>query len=108
MFSIPFPPRPDVEQYKKRAKELVQASQAGDPQALHAFAADWFHALAKLMDGPGHTDDRFVRDLIDESAAELTKVVDKERQRAAGKFAIANAQFVIANLHGFANWKDFA
>jgi hypothetical protein len=38
---LPFPPRPNLEQYKKRAKELVKACTSGEHDTIRAWAADW-------------------------------------------------------------------
>jgi hypothetical protein len=72
------PARPNVEQYKKQAKELVKAWKAGDPAALARIRAHH---------------------------PRLSTVSDAERQRAA--FTLADAQFVIAREHGLDSWPTF-
>src|SRR5262245_39361745 len=73
------PPHPDLEQYKKQAKDLVKARKSCDPEALRRIGQ--FHP-------------RFV------------KLPVEELQRAA--FALADAQFVVAREHGFESWPKFA
>jgi hypothetical protein len=46
--ALPLPPHPSIEQYKKLAKELSRACNAGDPSAIREWAAKWIHALVKL------------------------------------------------------------
>ena len=36
--ALPLPPRPNVEQYRKLAKELVKACRSGDPDAIRAWS----------------------------------------------------------------------
>ena len=46
--ALPLPPRPSLEQYKKRAKDLLKASQSSDPAAIRAWAARWIDSLLRL------------------------------------------------------------
>ena len=46
--ALPLPPRPDLDQYKKRAKDLLKASLSSDPAAVRAWAADWIASLVRL------------------------------------------------------------
>jgi ankyrin repeat protein len=73
------PARPNLDQYKKRAKELVKAAKAGDARA---FA------------------------LMREHHPRLKKASDNELRRA--KFALADAQLIVARWHGFESWQKFA
>ena len=73
------PARPNLDQYKKRAKELVKAAKAGDARA---FA------------------------LMREHHPRLKKASDDELRRA--KFALADAQLIVARWHGFESWPQFA
>jgi hypothetical protein len=73
------PARPNLDHYKKRAKELVKAAKAGDARA---FA------------------------LMREHHPRLKKASDNELRRA--KFALADAQLIVARWHGFESWPKFA
>jgi hypothetical protein len=84
--ALPLPPRPSLEQYKKRAKDLVKACRSGDPAAIRAWAARW-----------GDTDARHI-DEIEQFA----------RSKLSGSCALTAAQFVIARAHGFASWPKMA
>src|SRR5436189_6038293 len=82
--ALPLPPHPSLEQYKKRAKDLVKACRSGDPEAIRAWAREW------------------LRSRTDEVAAfARTKLTD-------GSCVLADAHFVIARSHGFASWPKFA
>jgi hypothetical protein len=84
--ALPLPPRPSLEQYKKRAKDLVKACKSGDPAAIRAWAARW-----------GDTDTRHI-DEIEQFA----------RAKLSGSCALTAAQFVIARAHGFESWPKMA
>ena len=46
---LPLPPRPDLVQYRRRAKELVKACRSGDAAAIHAWAAGWIRDLTRHL-----------------------------------------------------------
>src|SRR4051812_43829594 len=73
------PDRPNLEQYRKQAKELLRAAKAGEQPAL-----------ARMHKNHPH----------------LREAVTRERQ--AHKFALADAQLVIAREHGHPSWPVFA
>jgi ankyrin repeat protein len=83
----PIPFRARLEQYKKEAKELVNAFKAGDPNAMR---------LVKRYDPrlPGRADTND-RNLVTE--AEIRKV----------KLSQADAQYLIARGHQFEDWPTF-
>src|SRR5439155_7012432 len=73
------PDRPNLDQYKKQAKELVKAAKAGDARA-------------------------FV--LMREHHPRLKQLPDDQLHRTT--FALADAQLVVARAHGFDSWPKFA
>jgi ankyrin repeat protein len=79
------PARPSLEQYKKQAKDLVKvfndfsARESGDPEAIQQ---------------------------IKKHHLRLGKLSEAEIRNA--KFALADAQLVIAREHGFESWPKFA
>src|SRR2546423_12660865 len=107
--AIPLAPRPDLEQYKRLAKELLDASQTNDESALRSWAAGWLDRLARLLDASTaptpadrttqqlHLDeaDRILRD------AESTRLLTRDA-------SLADAQFFLARLHGFDSWPKFS
>ena len=50
--AIPLPPRPDLEQYKKLAKDLVKACASGDPAAIGEWAERWLESLLRARGEP--------------------------------------------------------
>jgi|SRR5580658_1047832 ankyrin repeat protein len=106
--ALPLPPRPNLEQYKKLAKELVKACKSGDPGATRDWAAKWIEAIVELT-GLTITPQLPVR-----VEAWIEQVEGFARQKLSGaespaaKCALADAQFVIARSHGFESWPRFA
>lgn len=75
----PLPARPDLEQYKKQAKELLKAYRAADAETIRRVKTN--HPRFEKLSEPGF---------------------------AISKFALADAQLVIAREHGFESWPKFA
>src|SRR5688572_6312410 len=103
MDTLPLPPRPSLEHYRKRAKDLVSAARSNDPDAVRAWAADWLQALAASL---GVAVTPFVQSSIDRAVSAIERCVNEPR--AGGVLALADAQFFIAQAHGFENWDHFA
>lgn len=108
MDTLPLPPRPNLAQYKKRAKDLVTATKSNDDGAIRAWATEWLETLARLL---GVTINPFVQGSIDRA---IDHIEGRVREKAAApdatgsKFTLADAQFLIAQAHGFENWAEFA
>ena len=47
--ALPLPPRPNLEQYRRLAKELKQACKSSEPGAIRDWAAGWADSLAHLQ-----------------------------------------------------------
>src|SRR4029077_19093650 len=75
----PLPPRPNLEQYKKQAKELLKACRSGDPEAIQRIRK--FHSRFSGLSDSG---------------------------LRSAKSALADAQLVIAREHGFESCPRFA
>jgi ankyrin repeat protein len=93
MDAKPLAARPSLEQYRKQAKELVKVFRSSrkplDSQVAHSEAT---HAEVVQRVKKHHP--RF-RDLPEDDIAGI-------------RFALADAQFVIAREHGFRSWPKFA
>lgn len=102
--ALPLPTRPNLEQYKKLAKELVKVCKAGNPGALREFVSEWIGNLVRLSYvefTPGLPVEN--RNWIEQVTGFATrKLLSGER-----KCALADAQFVIARSHGFLSWHRF-
>lgn len=96
---LPLPPRPSLEQYRKRAKDLLKAHQSGDSGALRAWATHWIETLAGLH---GWHESR---GSIARYAVQLEQFARATLSRGA---RLSSAQFVIARAHGFESWPRLA
>ncbi len=99
--ALPLPPRPDLEQYKKLAKELQRASRTGDEGAIREWALAWVRDLVKLS-GIEITPQMPVR--VERWARQVTDFA-QAKLKDSGK--LADAQFVLARAHGFLSWPKF-
>ncbi len=104
MDTLPLPPSPSLEQYKKRAKALVGAAESSDPAAVREWARKWLESLASSLGADIITP--FVRDSIDRAVAHIeARVRDR---RGSKPFLLADAQHLIAEAHGYESWGAFA
>ncbi len=99
--SLPLPPRPNVEQYKKLAKDLLRAAKSSDENALHDWALSWTKQLVELS-GLEITPQMPVR--IDRWAEQVSRFA---KRKLADDAKLADAQFVIARSQGFSSWPKF-
>lgn len=98
---LPLPRHPDLEHYRKRAKELARACRDGE-EAIGTFVSEWIDHLATLRpDLPG----REGADL----ARRKVQVAQFARDRLGrADCALNQAQFVLARAHGFTSWSAMA
>jgi hypothetical protein len=47
--ALPLPPRPNLEQYKKLAKDFQRVCKSGDPSAVRDWATRWAETIARLQ-----------------------------------------------------------
>jgi len=108
--ALPLPVRPNLERYKKIAKDLVKAcrsaSNADGEDPFAAWASEWVDALVRLS-GIALEPNLPVRveGWID-GVAEFAR--RQMRSDAERECALADAQFVMARSHGFESWPKFA
>jgi len=105
MDTLPLPPRPDIDQYRKRAKSLVAAARSADPDGIKQWASEWLAALAKAR---GVEITPFAQDSFDRAIAQLEAEAKSRVKRSGGEFALADAQHLIAQAHSYENWASFA
>jgi ankyrin repeat protein len=114
--ALPLPPRPSLEQYKKRAKDLVKICKSSDRDALRTWAREWIEALVKLYDlditlprdghrpyTPAEIDYR-----IERTVDRITEHLSASNPPSRGACTLAQAQLALAREHGFASWPKFA
>ena len=98
--ALPLPQRPNLEQYRKLAKELLRAAKSGR-NAVIDWAKRWATALVKqsgiAVRGtlPARIE-RWARDAAEYAIKELSE-----------KPTLSKAQFVIARSQGFVSWPKF-
>jgi len=105
--AIALSPRPKLAQYRKWAKDLVEACKAGDRHTIRAWAATWLDTLADLQ---GVTMTPQLRAQVDREAdrieARWRKLATADGGRS--KCTLADTHFFIAREHGFESWSKFA
>lgn len=101
MDTLPLPPRPDIEQYRKRAKSLVKAAASDDDDAVRAWASDWLRTLGLLRRVK-------VSPVVQASFGRAVAEIERAVREAGRPLKLADAQFVIARAHGFESWSAFA
>src|SRR5262245_19188142 len=94
--ALPLPASLSIEQYKKLAKDLVKACDAGGRE-IAKWADRWMASL--LPDSNPRQRNR--------SAQEVEEFAVRALQRADRSCVLADAQFVLARSHGFTSWAAF-
>ncbi|PYQ40341.1 MAG: hypothetical protein DMG99_14215 [Acidobacteria bacterium] len=101
--ALPLPARPNLDQYKKRAKDLVKAANSPDHAALNHFVRTWVDSLL-------HSTSLIITPKLpvslDRWTDELSSFLRTEQQ-SAEPFTLARAQFILARIHGFESWPKF-
>lgn len=103
--ALPLPSHPNLEQYKKLAKELTKVCKNGRPEGLREWATDWVHNLVrlsglKIASSQPINNQRWIE--------EVTEFATRKLRVGERKCALAHAQFVIARSHGFLSWPALA
>jgi len=112
MEARPLPPRPNLEQYRKQAKDLRKACTSADPGAIHAWAercfetcADqWVETEARLR-GMAVTPE--LRALIQREEVGRIEQNIRASKLPNPDSKLADAQFLVARGHGFESWPKF-
>src|SRR5262245_6600945 len=99
--ALPLPARPNLEQYKKLAKELLRASKSIDANAIRNWSTTW---VTRLVEGSAIEIapplpvriEGWIRDITEFAQTKLPKWSK-----------LSDAQFVIARSHGFPSWPKF-
>jgi len=103
--ALPLPSRPNLEQYKKLAKELRKVCESGKPDRLREWVTDWVHNLVGLS-GLKITSSQPVDN--QEWIKGVTQFATRKLRAGDRKCGLADAQFVIARSHGFLSWPRLA
>jgi len=113
MQARPLPPRPNLEHYKKDAKDLLKACALANPYAIQEWAERWFdRCAAQSVETEGRLRGVPVTPKLRASVRhqEIERI---EKKIQASKLSkprpvLADAQFFIAREHGFESWPSFA
>ena len=97
--ALPLPFRPDLEQYRKQAKDLVKACKAGAPDAIRDWLSKWMDALVRSQ----KRQEPVLRQQLNHEFEEILAFISRET--VGSRCILANAQFVIARSHGFSSWR---
>ncbi len=97
--ALPLPPRPNIEQYKKLAKDLQQVIRSAGPGAIRDWAARWVETLARLQG-------REIGGDI-QSIERRWETLHKPGGPAPHG-TLSEAQLFVARCHGFTSWPKFA
>ena len=101
--ALPLPGLPNLDQYKKLAKELARAANSADPSALRAWITHWIDSLAKLSN----------LILTPQLPVRLEHWIDQldrfaRAEESGTKLTLTKSQFILARAHGFESWTKFA
>ena len=88
--ALPLPSRPNLEQYKKLAKDLQSACKSTNPGAIRDWIAHWADTEASV------------------ARIEKRWLEFKESSEPAARCALSAAQLFLARAHGFASWPKFS
>jgi hypothetical protein len=134
--AIPLPPRADLEQYKKLAKDLHRASAKGLAEAsmdaprdgsgedavrdlVRVWALRWMSSHARLRGEVLTPDTKLVNsgtaaggEIAAQVAADAEQITQRWlallQKRGSAAASLADAQFFLAREHGFPSWPKFA
>ena len=104
--ALPLPLRPNLERYRKLAKDLVKACKLVDPNAIGDWAEAWVKTLVKRSGIKfGSKESLAIRRWTEQ----VEGFAQRELSNKDGpQCRLADAQFVIARSHGFESWRKFS
>jgi ankyrin repeat protein len=106
--ALPLPSRPNLNQYKKLAKDLQRACKSADGRAIGMWATRWLEALARLESASPSSPERqreIAREALRLEQRWPTFIKDDTRRE---RCLLVDAQFFVAREHGFTSWPKFA
>lgn len=110
--ALPLPPRPNLEQYKKQAKELLKACKSDDPQALPAWVKQWVEAHVRPDPAVASARRAYtageIAHRIRQGIDSMTRRLGLTDASSRGDCTLARAQFALAREFGFGSWPRFA
>lgn len=105
--ALPLPPRPNLDHYRKVAKDFQRACKSSDTGAIRDWAAGLLESSPRLQGLKATPEVRRQIDVEAERIAQRWNKFKKTNNRAA-RCTLADAQSFVARAHGFASWPKFA
>jgi ankyrin repeat protein len=101
--ALPLPSHPNLEQYKKLAKDLAHAVNSTEPTALRAWITHWIETLLKLSS-------LAITPQLPVSLEHWVDQLDQfaRSEKSSAKLTLTKSQFILARAHGFESWPKFA
>ncbi len=102
--ALPIPARPNLDHYKKLAKDLAKIANAPPEPALHDWITKWIDSLVKTTN----------LTITEQLPVRVGRWIDeierftRNQKSSSGKLALTKSQFVLARSHGFESWPKFA
>src|SRR5258708_7369431 len=110
--ALPLPRHPNIEQYKKQAKELLKACKSGDPKALPAWLTQWFEAQLRIDPALATARRAYtaaeIAPRVRHGVERVIKHLDVTDAASRGACTLTRAQFALAREYGIASWPGFA
>src|SRR5258706_6142852 len=110
--ALPLPRHPNVEQYKKQAKELLKACKSGDQQALPAWVTQWLAAQLRIDPALATARRAYtaaeIAHRVRHGVERVIKHLGVTDAASRGACTLTRAQFALAREFGFASWPQFA
>jgi ankyrin repeat protein len=105
--ALPLPPRPNLEQYKKLAKDFQSACKSSEAGAIRNAAKRWLKGLTRLQNVEITAS---VQPQIEREAARIEQRWNKLKlnHEGAARCTLSATQLFIAREHGFVSWPRFS
>ena len=104
--ALRLPPRPNLQQYKKLARDLQEACNSSDPGAVRQWAERWVETLSRLQGTASSTTLRRGEREAEHIEQRWNKL--REATEHVARCTLARTQLFIAREHGFTSWPKFA
>src|SRR6266478_1322468 len=110
--ALPLPRHPNVEQYKKQAKELLKACKSSDPQALPACVTQWLAVQLGIDPALANARRAYtageIAHRVRHGVERVIKHLGVTDAGSRGGCTLTRAQFALAREFGFASWPQFS
>ena len=110
--ALPLAARPNLDQYRTLAKNLLKAARAPDGAAVSEWAADWLQRLARSERAAQNVAEHRSDTAVARQVKQVVADIDRSRLVGTGidhptRPTLSEAQLIVARLHGFESWPKF-